>query len=64
MKKTYDLAESRYLTPKHPQKFLGYLKTRLFKKYPHPVIIQGNTIYGLSQLETYKNNIFDSWRAF
>lgn len=41
---------SCYLSPKHPVKFLGFLKARLFKKYPCPIIIHGNTICGLSQL--------------
>lgn len=41
---------SCFLTPQYPQKFLGYLKARLFKKYPHPIIIHGYTICGLSQL--------------
>lgn len=41
---------SCYLTLKHPRKFLGFLKARLFKQYPHPIIIHGNTICGLSQL--------------
>ena len=41
---------SCYLSPKHPSKFLGFLKAKLFKKYPYPRIIHGNTICGLSQL--------------
>ncbi len=41
---------SCYLTLKYPIKFLRYLKASLFKKYPHPTIIQGNTVCGLSQL--------------
>ena len=49
---------SCYLTLKYPIKFLGYLKAKLFKKYPHPTIIQGNTICGLSQLT--KERILDN----
>lgn len=41
---------SCYLSTKYPKKFLGYLKERLYKKYPYPIIIQGSTICGLSQL--------------
>lgn len=41
---------SCYLSTKYPRKFLGYLKEKLFKKYPYPIIIQGSTICGLSQL--------------
>ena len=48
---------SCYLTPKNPRKFLKFLKRSLFKKYPHPIIIHGNTICGLSQLT--KERILD-----
>ena len=41
---------SCYLSTKYPIKFLGYLKEKLYKKYPCPIIIQGSTICGLSQL--------------
>ncbi len=41
---------SCYITPKMPQKFLCNLKRKHFKKFPHPIIIHGNTICGLSQL--------------
>lgn len=41
---------SCYLSTKYPKKFLGYLKAKLFKKYPCPMLIQGYTICGLSQL--------------
>lgn len=43
---------SCYLSTKYPEKFLGFLKAKLFKNYPHPVIIHGYTICGLSQLTT------------
>lgn len=43
---------SCYLSTKYPEKFLGFLKAKLYKKYPHPNIIHGYTICGLSQLTT------------
>lgn len=41
---------SCYLTLKYPLKFLRFLKAKYYKRYPHPAIIHGNTICGLSQL--------------
>lgn len=41
---------SCYLSTKCPEKFLGFLKAKLFKQYPCPNIVQGCTVCGLSQL--------------
>lgn len=41
---------SCYLSRKRPQKFLGYLKQQLINIYPHPILMTGRTICGLSQL--------------
>jgi hypothetical protein len=41
---------SCYLSPKSPEKFLNFIKRRYHEQYPHPILIHGNTICGLSQL--------------
>ena len=61
IKKSSDIiglySTSCYLSPKHPKKFLNFLKKKYHKQYPRPTLIHGNTICGLSQLT--RNRILD-----
>ena len=57
---------SCYSTKESPDKYLKLLKERLRKKYPCPIIIEGKTVCGLSQLtierdSNYLDNTHIDW---